>query len=107
MSINLEQIRKYIREIIKQELEEASVTGNIDGGEGPPKTPHAFSKKKTKNKTGHGGGHRNPAVFDYTKVNEATTPAQKKQMKTIEDRIKRTAASRAAKKKNEAVNEAK
>lgn len=70
MSINLEILRKYIRELIKKEIEEASVTGNIDGGTGPPKTPRAFSKKKTKNKTGHGGGHIDPAVFDYTAVNE-------------------------------------
>ena len=51
--IKLEIFRKYIREIIKQhleELEEASVTGNIDGGEGPPKTPFAFSGKRKKDK---------------------------------------------------------
>ena len=39
-----------LEEIIKQELEEASVTGNIDGGEGPPKTPFAFSGKRKKDK---------------------------------------------------------
>jgi len=50
MSTNLEQIRKYIREIIKQELDEASVTGNIDGGKGPQKTPFAFSSKRKKDK---------------------------------------------------------
>ena len=48
MSINLETLRNFIREIIEQELQEASVTGNIDGGEGPPKTPYAFKKKKKK-----------------------------------------------------------
>ena len=46
--IKVSDIRNYIREIIKQELEEASVTGNIDGGEGPPKTPFAFSGKRKK-----------------------------------------------------------
>ena len=30
----------------EEELEEASMTGNIDGGEGPPKTPYAFQSKK-------------------------------------------------------------
>ena len=50
MSIKVEVLRKYIREIIKQELDEASVTGNIDGGEGPPKTPYAFSGKRKKDK---------------------------------------------------------
>ena len=50
MSIKLEILRKYIREIVKVELKEASVTGNIDGGEGPPKTPYAFQGKRKKDK---------------------------------------------------------
>ena len=50
MSIKLEILRKYIREIVKVELKEASVTGNIDGGEGPPKSPYAFQGKKKKDK---------------------------------------------------------
>ena len=29
-----------------EEIEEANVTANLDGGEGPVKTPHAFSKSK-------------------------------------------------------------
>ena len=32
MSTQLEELRQYIRELIKQTLEEVSVTGNIDGG---------------------------------------------------------------------------
>ena len=50
MSIKLEILRKYIREIVKVELKEASVTGNIDGGEGPTKTPYAFQGKRKKDK---------------------------------------------------------
>ena len=50
MSIKLEILRKYIREMVKEELKEASVTGNIDGGEGPPKTPYAFQSKRKKDK---------------------------------------------------------
>ena len=50
MSIKLEILRKYIREMVKQELKEASVTGDIDGGEGPPKTPYAFQSKRKKDK---------------------------------------------------------
>ena len=46
MSINLSKIKKYIVEVIEDELEEASVTGALDGGEGPPKTPYAFRGKK-------------------------------------------------------------
>ena len=48
MSTKVELLKKYIRELIKQELEEASVTGNLDAGEGPPQTPYAFKKKKKK-----------------------------------------------------------
>ena len=73
MSIKVEVLRKYIRELIKQELEEASVTGNIDGGAGPPKTPAAFRKKNSKKikKAGHEEGHKDPAIFGFTKVSEA------------------------------------
>ena len=62
MSIKLEVLRRYIRETLKQELDEASVTGNIDGGEGPPKTPYAFTAgrkkdKKKKNKIAKASGY--------------------------------------------------
>ena len=45
MSTRLELLKKYIKELIKKELEEASMTGALDGGEGPPKTPYAFYRK--------------------------------------------------------------
>ena len=48
--IKLELLKKYIKELIKKELDEASLTGNIDGGEGPPKTPYAFRGKRKKDK---------------------------------------------------------
>ena len=50
--VKLELLRKYIKEIIKQELklQEASTTGAIDGGEGPPKTPYALQGKRKKDK---------------------------------------------------------
>ena len=41
MSIR-DKIKEYIRELVRRELEEASVTGNLDGGAGPPKTPYMF-----------------------------------------------------------------
>tara|TARA_B100000508_G_C11331462_1_gene214508 strand:- start:292 stop:591 length:300 start_codon:yes stop_codon:yes gene_type:complete len=44
------ELQEIIKELIKQELDEASVTGNLDGGEGPPRTPYAFSGKKKKDK---------------------------------------------------------
>ena len=46
MSTPLKKLEALIRELIKKEMEEASVTGNLDGGAGPPKTPYAFKKKK-------------------------------------------------------------
>jgi hypothetical protein len=101
MSTKLEILRKFIREIIKQELKEASVTGNIDGGEGPPKTPAAFRKKKSKKikKAGHEEGHKDPAISGYSKVNEGKyheyrnddtmTPKQKigRSMREIRDAL--------------------
>ena len=47
-----EELKNTIRELIEDdiELDEASVTGAIDGGEGPPKTPFAFSGKRKKHK---------------------------------------------------------
>ena len=46
MSTPLKKLEALVRELIKIEIEEASVTGNLDGGEGPPQTPYAFKKKK-------------------------------------------------------------
>ena len=48
MSTKLEALKALVRELIKQELDEASVTGNLDGGAGPPRRPFAFKKKKKK-----------------------------------------------------------
>ena len=45
-----DELKETLRELIQQDLEEASVTGALDGGEGPPKTPFAFSGKRKKDK---------------------------------------------------------
>jgi len=68
MSTKLEVLRKYIRELIQQELDEASVTGALDGGAGPPKTPYAFSGKRKKDKKKEDKISTNST--GYTKVNE-------------------------------------
>ena len=68
MSTN-DKIKEIIRRLIRKEIEEASMTGNLDGGAGPPKTPYMFQskpkskkdKKKEKAITTAGG---------YTKVSE-------------------------------------
>ena len=63
-----DKLKEIIRELIRQELEEVSVTGAIDGGEGPPRTPYAFSggRKKDKEKK-----KKITQAAGYTKVNEA------------------------------------
>ena len=50
MSTKFKKLKNILRELIKKELEEVSVTGNLDGGAGPPKTPFAFSGKRKKDK---------------------------------------------------------
>ena len=67
MSIR-DKLKEIIRELIKKELEESSVTGNIDGGEGPPKTPYAFGKNRKKDKKKEDEISTNST--GYTKVNE-------------------------------------
>tara|TARA_R100000664_G_C2749834_1_gene137159 strand:- start:2 stop:511 length:510 start_codon:yes stop_codon:yes gene_type:complete len=50
MSLDKE-IEEKLKELDSNEdLEEMSVTGNLDGGAGPPKTPFAFQGKSKKNK---------------------------------------------------------
>ena len=68
--VKLEDLRNYIKEIIKQELklQEASTTGAIDGGEGPPKTPYAFQGKRKKDKEKESKIATNST--GYKKVNE-------------------------------------
>ena len=67
MSIR-DKLKEIIRELIKKELAEVSVTGGIDGGEGPPKTPYAFGKNRKKDKKKEDKISTNPT--GYSKVNE-------------------------------------
>jgi len=55
----LDKFKKYLKEAEEDEIQyqhnedelgEANVTGNMDGGEGPPKTPYAFHKNDKKGK---------------------------------------------------------
>jgi len=80
MSVKLNLLRKLVRELIKRELEEATMTGNIDGGAGPPKTPLAFKKKKKgQDESGLQDGHVDPTVAtSYRKVKETITINGKK-----------------------------
>ena len=67
MSIR-DKLKEIIKELIRQELKEVSVTGNIDGGEGPPKTPYAFRGKRKKDKDKENEISTNST--GYSKVNE-------------------------------------
>ena len=49
-------------ELEEDELEEGNVTGNLDGGEGPPRTPYAFGKKEDEKD--------NAEQFGYKKVKQ-------------------------------------
>ena len=65
---NLKELRNLIKQIIRKELNEANVSSNIDGGEGPPSTPNWVSRKKKskkKKKSGYSGGHKKPTVLGY------------------------------------------
>ena len=45
------RFRSIVKKLVQQELDEANVTGNLDGGLGPPKTPFwgaASGSKETK-----------------------------------------------------------
>jgi hypothetical protein len=57
----LKNRRKVVTKAVtnEEELEEGNETGNLDGGEGPPKTPHAFGEEEDEKD--------NAEVFDYKK----------------------------------------
>ena len=63
--IKVKQLKELLRQMIIDVMNESSVTGNIDGGEGPLKTPYWASQKKKKKKSGYGGGHKKPTVLGY------------------------------------------
>lgn len=57
-------INKRIRELLEvDDLSETNVTGNLDGGEGPVKTPGAFGTEEDEND--------NAEVLGYKKVDDA------------------------------------
>jgi hypothetical protein len=74
-----EPMKKAIKDK-EDDLEEGNVTGNLDGGEGPPKTPRAFGKKEDEND--------NAEVFDYKKTSSSDRHFEstyKKMIATMEE----------------------
>ena len=53
-----------------ENIEEASMTGNLDGGEGPPKTPYAFQSKKKRAQDKKKEDEISTNSTGFTKVNE-------------------------------------
>ena len=79
-------MESYIKKILneleesQEELDEMSVTGNLDGGEGPPRTPYAFGRKEDEKD--------NAEVFDYKKTSVSDRHFEstyKKMIATMED----------------------
>ena len=68
-----------------EEIDEANVTGNMDGGAGPPKTPNAFSKSTDEDDldTDH------IEVLGYKKAKKSKMNTESKTMKKLEDRLER------------------
>ena len=50
MSPRNKKLVELLKKLIQKELKEMSVTGGLDGGAGPPKTPYAFRNPKDKEK---------------------------------------------------------
>jgi hypothetical protein len=78
----LEEMKQFFKEDKSKdkEIAEANVTGNIDGGEGPVKTPHAFGKEEDEKD--------NAEVFDYKKAKTADKHFEstyKKMISTMEE----------------------
>src|SRR5210317_446697 len=68
-----------------EEIDEANVTGNMDGGAGPPKTPTAFSKSKDEVDldTDH------IEVLGYKKAKKTKINTESKSKKKLEDRLEK------------------
>mgnify|MGYP001245504047 CR=1 FL=1 len=66
-----------------EELEEANVTGNMDGGAGPPKTPHAFAKSEEDLDDEH------IEVLGYKKAKKTKMNTESKSMKKLEDKLEK------------------
>ena len=102
MSTKASKLKEFIRHLIRQELkelEEVSVTGNLDGGEGPPRTPYAFyggrkKDKEKKKRIAQAGGYMkvkesvNEAGMELNKLKDAIKMFQKKIDKQVKMNVR-------------------
>ena len=66
-----------------EELDENNVTANMDGGAGPPKTPHAFAKSEEELDNDH------IEVFGYKKAKKTKMNTESQSMKKLEDKLEK------------------
>ena len=66
-----------------EELDENNVTSNMDGGAGPPKTPHAFAKSEDDMDDEH------IEVLGYKKAKKTKMNTESKSMKRLEDKLEK------------------
>ena len=74
----MDYLNKFKQYLTEEEIEEMNVTGNLDGGAGPPKTPFAFGEEEDEKD--------NAEVFDYKKSKETNMNFEstyKKMMKKL------------------------
>ena len=67
----------------EETTDEANVTGNLDGGAGPPKTPYAFAKSEDDMDDDH------IEVFGYKKVKKKKLNTETKVIKRLEDKLEK------------------
>ena len=85
----LEQLEEKFEEMESKEtlqddeLDEANVTANMDGGAGPPKTPHAFDKSEDDMDDEH------IEVLGYKKAKKTKMNTESKSMKRLEDKLEK------------------
>jgi len=85
----LEQLEEKFEEMESKEtlqddeLDEANVTANMDGGAGPPKTPHAFAKSEDDMDDEH------IEVLGYKKAKKTKMNTESKSMKRLEDKLEK------------------
>ena len=82
----MEQLESKFKELqSEEEIEEANVTGNMDGGAGPIKTPAAFAKSQDEDDldTDH------IEVLGYKKAKKTKMNTESKSMKKLEDKLEK------------------
>ena len=80
----LGNVAKNVKE--EEELDEMNVTGNLDGGEGPPRTPYAFGKEEDEKKSAEKLGMKKVAKTNkYFRKMESTYKRMMNQMEGLNE----------------------